>query len=70
MSERPVPQLSQTSTVEISSIVVVWKFSPVIKFCAALVSGFLFFGDFLVSSLSVCDGGISEFLLVFFWPFF
>ena len=73
MSERSIPQLSQTSTAEISSTVVVWKFSPVIDFCidfcAALVSRF-FLEDFLVSSLSVCDGGILEFLLVFFGRLF
>ena len=64
MSERSVPQLSQASTVEISSTVTVSKFSPVIEFRAALVSrGFL--GDFLVSSLPVCYGGMLEFLLVF-----
>ena len=64
MSERSVPQLSQTSTVETSSIVVVWKFSLVIEFRAAHVSRF-WSGDFLVSSLSDCDGGVLEFLPVF-----
>ena len=64
MSERSAQQLSQTSTMEISATVVVWKFPPVIEFCAALVSRF-FSGDFLVSSLSDCDGGMLEFLLVF-----
>ena len=64
VSERSVPQLSQTPTVEISSTVVVSKFSPVIAFSAALVSRF-FLEDFLVSSLSVCDGGMLEFVLVF-----
>ena len=39
-------------------------FSPVIEFRAALVSRFSL-GDFLVTSLPVCDGGILEFLLVF-----
>ena len=68
MSERSVPQLSQASTVEISSTVVVSKFLPVIESSTALVSRF-FLGDFLVSSLPVCDGGILEFLL-FFWVVF
>ena len=63
-SERSVPQLSQTSTVETSSTVVVSKFSLVIEFSAALVSR-SFLGAFLVSSLSVCDGGMLEFVLVF-----
>ena len=58
MSERSVPQLSLTSTV------IVLKFSPVIEFSATLLSQF-FLGYFLVSSLSVCDGGMLEFLLVF-----
>ena len=64
MSERSVSQLSQASTAEISSTVTVSQFSPVIEFRAALVSQF-FLGDFLVSSLPICDGGMLEFLLVF-----
>ena len=69
VSERSVPQLPQASTVEISSTVVVSKFSPVTEFRAALVSRF-FLSDFLVSSLPVCDGGMLEFLLVFFGRLF
>ena len=63
MSERSVPQLSQASTVEISSTVTFSKFSPVIKFSAVLVSR-LFLGAFWVSSLPVRDEGMLEFLLV------
>ena len=53
MSEKSMSQLSQVSTVEVTSTVNFSKLLPVIPFPAA---PFLFV--FLVSSLLVCDGEI------------
>ena len=64
ISERSMPQLLQTSTMETSSTVTVSKFSPSLNSLPCSCHG-SFAGIFLVSSLPVCDGGMLEFLLVF-----